>query len=219
MLYKTKRIVELEQLQAANRSAAFYRTTPLLNVQGARSVRRGMAGLGGFPARRKGSRVQSGPNGGAIRVSISQQNPVRVFVSHAFEPSDDYHRVFEYLESSHNFYYRNCSDPEQRGTGEREKLKDELRRQIALAEVVIVPSGQYATQREWIDFQLNCAKGLDKPVIVLEAFGVKQKMPVQLEALADEIVGWNERDIADSIRRQARHEDTTRWDTIDFKLD
>ena len=52
-----------------------------------------------------------------------------------------------------------------------------------------------------------------------EAFGVKEKMPVQLEALADEIVEWNERSIADAIRRQARHEDTTRWDTIDFKLD
>jgi hypothetical protein len=151
--------------------------------------------------------------------SISQQNPVRVFVSHAFEPSDDYYRVFEYLESSHNFYYRNCSDPEQRGTGEREKLKEELRRQIALAEVVIVPSGQYDAYREWIDFQLNCAKGLDKPVIVLETFGVKQKMPVQLEALADERVEWDERSIADAIRRQARHEDTTRWDTIEFKLD
>ncbi len=35
----------------------------------------------------------------------------------------------------------------------------------------------------------------------------------------DEIVEWNERSIADAIRRQARHEDTTRWDTIDFKLD
>jgi hypothetical protein len=23
----------------------------------------------------------------------------------------------------------------------------------------------------------------------------------------------------DAIRRQARHEDTTRWDTIEFKLD
>ena len=150
---------------------------------------------------------------------ISQQNPVRLFVSHVFAPSDDYLRVFEYLESSHNFYYRNCSDPAQRGTGERDKLKDELRRQIALAEVVIVPSAQYSAYRDWIDFQLNCAKGLDKPVIVLETFGVKQKMPVQLEALADEIVEWNERDIADAIRRQARHEDTTRWDTIDFKLD
>jgi len=44
--------------------------------------------------------------------SISQQNPVRVFVAHTFERSDDYVRVFEYLESSRNFYYRNCSDPD-----------------------------------------------------------------------------------------------------------
>lgn len=151
--------------------------------------------------------------------SISQQNPVRVFVSHAFEPSEDYHRVFEYLESSHNFYYRNCSDLQLHGTGEQNAMRDELRRQISLAEVVIVPAALYRTHREWIDFQLNCAKGLDKPVIVLESFGVKQQMPVQLEALGDEIVEWDERSIADAIRRQARHEDTTRWDTIDFKLD
>lgn len=151
--------------------------------------------------------------------SISQQNPVRVFVSHAFEPSEDYHRVFEYLESSHNFYYRNCSDLQLRGAGEQNAMRDELRRQISLAEVVIVPAALYGTHRELIDFQLNCAKGLDKPVIVLESFGVKQQMPVQLEALGDEIVEWDERSIADAIRRQARHEDTTRWDTIDFKLD
>jgi hypothetical protein len=151
-------------------------------------------------------------------VSISQQNPVRVFVSHAFEPSDDYHRVFEYLESSHNFYYVNCSNPD-RKPADREAMKEELRRQISLAEAVIVPSGQYQLHREWIDFQLSCAKGLDKPVIVLEAFGVKQKLPVQLEALGDEIIEWNERTIADAIRRQARHEETSRWDVIEFKLD
>jgi hypothetical protein len=150
--------------------------------------------------------------------SISQQNPARVFVSHAFEPSDDYYRVFEYLESSHNFYYRNCSDPDVK-PATREAMKDELRRQISLAEVVIVPSGQYQAHREWIDFILNCAKGLDKPVIVLEAFGVKAKVPVQLEALGDEIVEWNDRSITDAIRRQARHEETSRWDVIDFKLD
>lgn len=151
--------------------------------------------------------------------SISQQDPVRLFVSHVFEPSEDYYRVFEYLESSHNFYYRNCSDPEKKPAPEREAMKDELRRQISLAEVVIVPAGQYAQNREWIDFQLNCAKGLEKPVVVMEFFGVKQKIPVQLEALGDEIVEWNERSIADAIRRQARHEDTARWDTIEFKLD
>lgn len=151
--------------------------------------------------------------------AISQHNPVRLFVAHYFEPNDDYQRVFEYLESSHNFYYRNCSDPECARDADREGMKDELRRQITLAEVVIVPSGIYLRHRELMDFQLNCAKGLEKPVVVLEAFGVKQKLPVQLEALGDEIVEWNEREIADAIRRQARHEDTARWDVIDFKMD
>jgi hypothetical protein len=151
--------------------------------------------------------------------SISQHDPVRLFVSHAFEPSDDYDRVFEYLESSHNFYYRNCSDPSRAPHGDREAMKEELRKQIALAEVVIIPSGLYRRHQELVDFQLNCAKGTDKPVVVLESFGVKQKLPVQLEALGDEKVEWNERDIADAIRRQARHEDTARWDVIDFKMD
>ena len=37
--------------------------------------------------------------------------------------------------------------------------------------------------------------------------------------LADEVVDWDERALVDAIKRQARHEDTTRWDTIEFKMD
>ncbi len=151
--------------------------------------------------------------------SISQQNPVKVFVAHGFQQDDDYLRVFEYLESSHNFFYLNCSSPDYRGSMEDSALKDELRRQIMLAEVVVVPSALFNKYRELINFEVNCAKGLEKAVVVLEAFGVKEKMPVQLEALGDEIVEWNERTLVDAIRRQARHEETTRWETVEFKLD
>lgn len=151
--------------------------------------------------------------------SITQQNPVRVFVAHAFERDPDYLRVFEYLESSHNFYYRNCSDPDRQLSGEREAMREELRRQISLAEIVIVPASLYRQHHGIIDFVLNCAKGLDKPVVILEYFGVKEKLPVQLEALGDEIIEWNDRSLTDAIRRQARHEDTSRWDVIEFKLD
>lgn len=152
-------------------------------------------------------------------MSISQQNPVRLFVSHVFAPSDDYLRVFEYLESSRNFFYRNCSNPDLQLGGSSEAMKDELRKQINLAEAVIVPAGIYKHNETWIDFQVNCAKAFEKPIIVIEYFGIKAKLPVQLEALADEIVEWNERSIVDAIRRQARHEDTSRWDVIEFKLD
>lgn len=151
--------------------------------------------------------------------SVSQQNPVRIFVAHAFQTNDDYMRVFEYLESSHNFYYRNTSAVDPSPGHDKEAIQQELRRQISLSEVVIVPAGLYKTNQELINFQLNCAKGMDKPIIVLETFGVREKLPVQLEALADETIEWNERELADAIRRQARHEDTTRWDVIDFKMD
>jgi len=40
---------------------------------------------------------------------MSQANPLRLFVTHAWEMSDDYLRVFEYLESAQNFFYRNFS--------------------------------------------------------------------------------------------------------------
>jgi hypothetical protein len=155
----------------------------------------------------------------AIVSSISQHNPVRIFVAHAFEESEDYLRVFEYLESSHNFYYRNCTVPDRKYLADAEAARTELRRQIGIAEVTVIPAGLYQSNRDWVDFELNYAKGLDKPVIVLEFFGVKQKLPVQLEALSDEIIEWNERSIADAIRRQARHEETARWDVIDFKPD
>jgi hypothetical protein len=151
--------------------------------------------------------------------SISQQNPVKIFVAHGFQQDEDYLRVFEYLESSHNFFYLNCSSPDYRGSPESDAAKNELRRQIALAEVVVIPSSLFTKYRDLVNFEVNCAKGLEKPVVVLEAFGVKEKMPVQLEALGDEIVDWNERTLVDAIRRQARHEETTRWETVDFKLD
>ena len=148
-----------------------------------------------------------------------QQNPIRIFVAHAFEPSSDYSRVFDYLESARNFYYRNVGALEVPQNADKEALKQELRKQINLAEVAVIPAGLYRDQQEWMDSEINCAKSFDKPVIVIELFGVKEKLPVQLEALTDEVVGWNERDIVDAIRRQARHEDTTRWDVIEFKLD
>ena len=37
---------------------------------------------------------------------MPQANPIRLFVTHMWEDNDDYLRVFEYLESAKNFFYR-----------------------------------------------------------------------------------------------------------------
>ena len=151
---------------------------------------------------------------------MSQRDPIRVFVTHCFEQGDDYLRVFEYLESARNFYYRNCSRPEQQlGLPSPEARRDELRRQVALSEVVIALTGLYETQPDLLIFQLNCGKALDKPVVLLPLFGREQPKIKAMDGLIDQSVTWDERALVDAVRRQARHEDTTRWDTIEFKLD
>ena len=43
---------------------------------------------------------------------MSEKNPIRIYVTHAFASHPDYHRVFEYLEALPNFFYRNCSVPD-----------------------------------------------------------------------------------------------------------
>jgi hypothetical protein len=150
---------------------------------------------------------------------MSQANPVRLFVTHAWANSDDYLRVFEYLESARNFFYKNYSTPDKRPTGDREVLREDLRRQITPVEAVIALSSLYASQPDLLTFQLLYAQARDTPVVLLKPFGGSGEAPKPILDLTDEVVEWDERALVDAIRRQARHEETTRWDTIDFKLD
>ena len=70
---------------------------------------------------------------------MSEKNPIRVFVTHTFEESDDYLRVFEFLESDDRFYYLNVSKPENAPSdGRMESIKDELIAQIKKSEAMIV---------------------------------------------------------------------------------
>lgn len=151
--------------------------------------------------------------------SVSQKNPVRIFVCHVWVENDDYQRVFEYLESVDNFFYRNTSVLDNRPAGGKEAQRDELRRQIVEAEVVLVPASLYRKHLDWVEFQLHCAKAFDKPVIVLEPFGSHDTIAPAVLELGDEVVPWDQRQIVDAIKRQARHEETTRFDVIEFKLD
>jgi hypothetical protein len=150
---------------------------------------------------------------------MSEKNPIRVYVTHSFAGHSDYHRVFEYLEAVPNFFYRNTSVPDHLPTtGGKEGLKEEYRTQMKMAEVVIVLTSMYLENEFWTSYQMDVAQATGLPLIVVEPFGVSAKVPAELAKRAAEVVGWNERLIVDAVRRQARHEDTQRWDTIEFKL-
>jgi len=150
---------------------------------------------------------------------MSAQNPIRVYVTHSFASHSDYHRVFEYLEAVPNFFYRNCSVPDHPPTtGGKEGLKEEYRTQMKTAEVVIVPSSMYIENEFWTSYQMDVAQASNLPLVAMEPFGVSVKVPAELAKRAAVVVSWNERLIVDAVRKQARHEDTQRWDTVEFKL-
>jgi hypothetical protein len=151
--------------------------------------------------------------------AMSQANPIRLFVTHMWEDSDDYLRVFEYLESAKNFFYRNYSTPDHPPSGDKEAQREDLRKQMAPVEAVVAVPSLLQSHRDMFTFQLMFAQASQKPVILMKSFGSQAVLPKAITDLADEIVDWDERALVDAIRRQARHEETTRWDTIEFKLD
>ena len=146
-------------------------------------------------------------------------NPIRLFVSHAWVENDDYVRLFEYLEASGTFYYLNTGQPQAKRPIDKESQREDLRRQITPSEVIVVLPAMYQIAPELIIFQMNFAKATDKPIVAMENFGSAEALPKAIKDLADEVSEWNERNLIDALRRQARHQETTRWDTIEFKLD
>jgi len=148
---------------------------------------------------------------------VSESNPIRVFVTHAFQETDDYLRVFEFIESVDRFFYLNVSKPDNvPGTGGIEAIKEELIAQIKECEAVIVLPSLYEEKENMARFQMDAADVNDKPMIAIRPFGGVAETPKAVVERVKEHIEWNDREIVDSLRRQARGEDTARWETLDF---
>lgn len=148
---------------------------------------------------------------------MSEENPIRVFVTHAFNESDDYLRLFEFLECVDRFYYLNVSRPEEApASGGIDEVKDVLIQQIKASEAVILLPSLYEAQTDLVKYMIDVAKANGKPMIVIRPFGHVSETPQELIDCANEHIEWNAREMVDAIKRQARLEDTARWEVVDF---
>jgi len=148
---------------------------------------------------------------------VSENNPIMVFASHAFEESNDYLRLFEFLESVDRFFYVNVSKPENiPATGGLQAIKDELIEQIKASEAVIMLSSLYEDRPDIANFIMDVADVNNINMISLRPFGVVAETAPELVERCKEHIEWNDREIADALRRQGRGEDTARWEVLDF---
>jgi len=148
---------------------------------------------------------------------VSEDNPIRVFVTHTFEESDDYLRVFEFLESDDRFYYLNVSKPENipQGGG-LEAIKDELIAQIKASEAVIVLPLVFEQKGDLVTYMMDVADANNIGMIAVRPFGGVTETPPAVVERVKEHIEWNNREMIDAIKRVARGEDTARWEVVDF---
>lgn len=148
---------------------------------------------------------------------MSEKNPIRVFVTHAFSESDDYLRVFEFLESVDRFYYVNVSKPENIPlSGGPAAIKDELISQIKESEVVLIVADVLANKPDLVHYMMDVADANDINMVSIQPFGHLAETPADVKERSKDDIEWNARTMVDSITFQARGKETARWEVIDF---
>ncbi len=148
---------------------------------------------------------------------MSESNPIRVFVTHAFSESDDYLRVFEFLESVDRFYYLNVSKPENLpSAGGPEAIKDELIRQIKASEAMVVLSDVFDREPDLVRYMMDAAKANSIGMIAIRPFGGMTETAEEVVERVNEHIEWNDREMVDAIKHQGRGEETARWEVVDF---
>jgi hypothetical protein len=148
---------------------------------------------------------------------VSEKNPIRVFVTHVFEETIDYLRIFEFLESDDKFYYLNVSKPENiPDKGGLDSIKEELIGQIKAAEAVIALPAVFEQKPDLVNYMLDVAEANDIGMFCIRPFGGLLETPKELEKRTGTPVDWNARQLIDRLKLEARGEDTQRWEVIDF---
>jgi len=125
----------------------------------------------------------------------------RLFISHAWKYSESYDRAITFLNNANNFDYANYSIPWEKKFENLTnfQLKEELKDQIRPVNAVLVMGGMYVAHSDWIQFEIDFAKLLDKPIIGIRPWN-GQRMPDAVTQAANVIVGWNTDSIVQAIR-------------------
>ena len=150
---------------------------------------------------------------------MTSKGPIRLFVAHTFAEHEDFYKVIEYIESKDSFLYVNSASlAKPAGTGP-DALQEELRKQIALAEVIIVPVNIYKSNPELIDYELRVAQNFGTKVMGVRPFGVDAELPKALRDCCAEIVEWESRRMIATIKKLARNEEIPAYETVEFTLE
>lgn len=127
-----------------------------------------------------------------------------IFISHSWDYSIQYETVTRWLSEATYFTWTNYSvaitNP--LDVGRIRELKLKLANRISLSSCVIILSGMYAKYSRWIDFEIDTAVAMEKPIIGLIPWG-HERIPIKIQDNADVMVRWNSAPLVHAIRDHA----------------
>jgi hypothetical protein len=126
----------------------------------------------------------------------------KLFISHAWDHNEDYYRLERFLNAASNFKWTNLSVPQHDPIKTLEELEYELHAKMRPASVFLVLAGIYVAHSDWIQYEINFARRIGRPIIGIRPWGA-ERMPLAVQDAAAEIVGWNTDSIVDAIRCHA----------------
>jgi len=125
----------------------------------------------------------------------------QIFISHAWKHHEEYDSVVRLLDTAPNFDWHNLSVPQHDPllVGDTEKLEQLLRDQMRTAQAFVILGGMYAAHSDWIEFEVNFARRIGRPIIGVMPHG-NSRMPLIVQNNATKIVGWQAGSIVGAIR-------------------
>lgn len=127
-----------------------------------------------------------------------------ILISHSWDYSSDYETIKGWLDDAKNFSWTNYSVPLSKPLDVKTKreLKEKIRSRISLCSCVIILSGMYVSYSEWIDYEIDTALELGKPIIGVRPRG-QERIPTKVSNNADVMVGWSSASIVQAVRDYA----------------
>jgi hypothetical protein len=115
----------------------------------------------------------------------------KLFISHLNQDDEEYDLFLSKLEAAYDFKWE---DTAVKGS----TTPDDLIKQVEPADVVIILSGLISKDKKLLTMMIDAASKLEKPIVVVRPYGM-ETVPLNLEEMAADVVGWNTPCIVDAI--------------------
>lgn len=135
---------------------------------------------------------------------MPQLRNYHILISHSWDYGDQYETIREWLNNAPYFLWTDYSVPISRpltATGVKD-LEQKIYNRISLCSCVIILSGMYVTYSDWIDFEIDTAVALEKPIVGIKPWG-QERVPLKVQLQSNILVGWNSLSVIDAIRTYA----------------